>query len=126
MNRKGEPWYDDAAGPLVRPFAVTRGRTRSQRDDLNMITMVATTSYAFTVRLEPEEAEIIRLAQVPQSLAELSAKIRLPLAVTKILVGDLLDDGLLISRSPSPTTTGRNGRPEVSMMQAVLDGLRKI
>lgn len=126
MNRRGEPWYDDEAGPLVRPFAVTRGRTQSHRADLNMITLVMSTSHAFTVRLEPEEAELVWLAQVPQSIAELSAKLRLPLAVTKILAGDLLDDGFLIARSPSQTTPGGMARPDVRMMQAVLDGLRKI
>ncbi|HEV7625140.1 MAG TPA: DUF742 domain-containing protein [Streptomyces sp.] len=29
-------WFDDAAGPVVRPYAMTRGRTRSSSDELHL------------------------------------------------------------------------------------------
>lgn len=127
MNaRRGEPWFDEDAGPLVRPFAVTKGRTRTRyRTDLDMISLIVAAHDGVRLRLEPEKAELVRLAQVPLSVAELSANLRLPLAVTKVLIGDLIDEGYLISRSPSPSR-GSRGRPDVRMMQKVLDGLRKL
>lgn len=35
-------WFDDAAGPVVRPYAMTRGRTRSGSDEarLDLIALV--------------------------------------------------------------------------------------
>ena len=35
-------WFDDAAGPVVRPYAMTRGRTRSSSDEarLDLIALV--------------------------------------------------------------------------------------
>ncbi|GGO45743.1 hypothetical protein GCM10012287_14460 [Streptomyces daqingensis] len=37
-----DPWFDDAAGPVVRPYAMTRGRTRSSSDEarLDLIALV--------------------------------------------------------------------------------------
>jgi len=29
-------WFDDAAGPVVRPYAMTRGRTRSSSDEVRL------------------------------------------------------------------------------------------
>lgn len=125
MNaRRGEPWFDEDAGPLVRPFAVAKGRTRSRSGDLDMITLVVATHDGLGLRLEPEKAELVRLCQVPLSVAELSARLRLPLAVTKVLVGDLIEEGFVVSRSPSRSSRGE--RPDVRMMHKVLDGLRRL
>ncbi|MCK1797681.1 DUF742 domain-containing protein [Streptomyces sp. XM4193] len=36
-----ERWFDDAAGPVVRPYAMTRGRTRGASDEpLDLIALV--------------------------------------------------------------------------------------
>ncbi|MBW1602127.1 DUF742 domain-containing protein [Streptomyces sp. JJ66] len=36
-----DPWFDDAAGPVVRPYAMTRGRTRADtRLRLDLIALV--------------------------------------------------------------------------------------
>jgi Protein of unknown function (DUF742) len=39
----GALWYDDEAGPMVRPYTVTRGRTHSPRDlpDLDVIALIS-------------------------------------------------------------------------------------
>ena len=43
-------------------------------------------------RIEPEYTDIVALCANPQSVAEVAAAVKLPLAVTKILVGDLIGD----------------------------------
>jgi len=123
MSHGRESWYDDEAGPLVRPYAVTRGRTRSARLDLDMITLVVTSAYQ-TAAMDPEYVEILRICESPMSIAEISAKLGLPLAVIKILVADLIEEGHLIFRSPpSPMNTDT---PDLNILQAVLDGIRRL
>ncbi|MEU7633031.1 DUF742 domain-containing protein [Nocardia sp. NPDC049220] len=124
MTNPGEPWFDDAAGPLVRPYARTRGRTKGSGPELDMLTSVVADDSAPALRRnEPEYTEISRLCRVSQTVAEVSARLRLPLAVTKILVGDLIGDGQLIFRAPVPTEAGPD---DLNILRAVLDGIRKI
>ncbi|TQM33100.1 DUF742 domain-containing protein [Nocardia bhagyanarayanae] len=124
MTRRGEPWFDDAAGPLIRPYALTRGRTMGAGHDLDIVTVVVTASPAPTLRRpEPEYAEIVRLCRDPQSVAEVAANLKLPLAVTKILVGDLIGEGQLIFRAPVQPEAGPG---DLNILRAVLDGIRKL
>jgi hypothetical protein len=124
MTRQGEQWFDEAAGPLVRPYAVTRGRTIGAGHDLDMLTVVVTADRAPTLRRnEPEYAQIVRLCRTPQSVAEVAATVKLPLAVTKILVGDLIGEGHLIFRAPVQPEAGPG---DLNILRAVLDGIRKI
>ncbi|QIS04501.1 DUF742 domain-containing protein [Nocardia brasiliensis] len=124
MTQPREPWFDEAAGPLVRPYALTRGRTTGAGPELDMLTSVVADDAAGPLRrTEPEYADILRLCRVSQSVAEVSAQLRLPLAVTKILVGDLIGDGQLIFRAPVPTEAGPE---DLNILRAVLDGIRKI
>ncbi|MFC6012274.1 DUF742 domain-containing protein [Nocardia lasii] len=124
MTRLGDPWFDDAAGPLVRPYAVTRGRTMGAAHDLDMLTVVVAVHPAPTLRRpEPEYRMIAQLCKRPQSVAEVSAVLKLPLAVTKILVGDLIAEGHLIFRAP---VTADAGAGDLNVLRAVLDGIRKL
>jgi hypothetical protein len=124
MMTFGQPWYDDAAGPLVRPYAVTRGRTIGAGRELDMLTLVVTAVTTVPLRrTDREYSEILRLCHVPQSVAEVSAVLKLPLAVTKILIGDLISDGHLIFRAPARTDSGPG---DLSVLRAVLDGIRKL
>lgn len=125
MRDRGDPWYDEAAGRLVRPYAVTRGRTRSASPGLNMITLVVSVRTAAEVRiLEQEYLDILDACRYPLSIAEVSAKLHLPLAVTKILIADLIERGDLRFQSPSPSY--RNNRPDFPLLQKVLDGIRRL
>jgi hypothetical protein len=121
MNDGRESWYDDKAGPMVRPYAVTRGRTRSNRPDLNMITLVIA-RYSDTGGLDYEYAEVLRLCNQPLSVAEIGAKLNMPLAVAKILIGDLIEQGYLLFQAP-PTAVDE---PNMDILQAVLDGIRRL
>jgi hypothetical protein len=125
MTNPREPWFDDAAGPLIRPYAVTRGRTTSNWRDLDMITLVVAARWDTTLeRMGHEYAGVVRMCGRPVSIAEISSALSLPLAVTKILIGDLIEAGYLIFRAPpSPTATET---PNIKLLQAVLDGVRKL
>jgi hypothetical protein len=112
-------------GPLIRPFAVTRGRAGKDLHELDIITLVvAVRPEADVAALDREYGDILRMCQRrPLSVAEISAKMGLLLAAVKVLVSDLINSGHLIYRSPPPPTSGR---PDIELLQAVLDGVRKL
>lgn len=123
MNGDGLP-FDEDPGPLVRPFAVTRGRAGKDLHRLDLLTMVmAVRIGADTTGLDREYREILRLCQHQAlSVAELAAHMNLLLAAVKVLVSDLIDAGYLVFRSPRPAAE----RPDIKLLQAVLDGVRKL
>ncbi|MEU7577272.1 DUF742 domain-containing protein [Streptomyces sp. NPDC041068] len=114
------PWLDDAAGRLVRPYTVSNGRTRptSQLDLLSQVMATGSTPLGY---LGPEHAEALALCEAPVSVAEIAAQLKLPAVVTKVILSDLLDCGVLTTKAPdfyhNPT--------DRSLLEAVLDGLRR-
>jgi|SRR5699024_5638633 len=123
MTERGEQWFDDAAGSLARPYTVTGGRTRSANYPLDLITLVvAMSSPESPVGLESEHRRILWLCQQPLSVAEVGARMDLPLPVVKVLLSDLIEQQHLIFRS----STQRSEAPDQHLLQAVLDGIRKL
>ncbi|MBV9058967.1 MAG: DUF742 domain-containing protein [Pseudonocardiales bacterium] len=122
MKLENEFWFDEDAGPLVRPYAVARGRTRPTRHNLEMTTLVVAARTDGDVNVDREYAHILRMCQRPLSIAEVSATLNLPLVVVKVLLSDLIDWGLIIFRSPPRTSEV----PQMELLQAVLDGIRKL
>ncbi|HVW43451.1 MAG TPA: DUF742 domain-containing protein [Amycolatopsis sp.] len=124
MTTDDDSWFDDDAGPLVRPFAVTRGRAGADVHDLDLITLVvAVRPAANSADWDWEYGEILRMCQGrPLSIAEIAAKLDLLLAAVKVLVSDLIDSGHLIFRSPPAA----KARPDIKLLQAVLDGVRRL
>jgi hypothetical protein len=116
--------FEDDPGPLVRPFAVTRGRAGKDLHSLDILTLVmAARSEADITALDREYREILRLCQHQAlSVAEIAAHMNLLLAAVKVLVSDLIESGYLTYRSPEPAA----GCPDIKLLQAVLDGVRKL
>lgn len=118
-----EEWYDEAAGPLVRPYTITRGRTPDPEAELDLATQVmAIPSTRDTLGLTPEHQAVLKLCTRPFSVAELAVYIKVPIAVVKVLCSDLIERGNVIVRSPSQPEQA----PDYELLQAVLDGLEKL
>ncbi|MFD4577338.1 DUF742 domain-containing protein [Streptomyces sp. NPDC058417] len=121
-------WFDDEAGPVVRPYAMTRGRTTSAvQHRLDLIAVVVTEPHAGDPdddpRLSPEHVEIVDLCRdVPQSVAELAAALDLPVGVVRVLIGDLVDAHLVHVNRPVPPAE----LPDESILRDVIDGLRAL
>lgn len=117
-------WLDDEAGPVVRPYAVTRGRTRASRDGFELIAIIATaaTSTFAPPGTGPEHVAILELCVRPLSVAEVSARMRLPLGVIRVLLGDLQDYGLIVVRRPELDNRPHNER----LLKEVLNGLQAL
>jgi hypothetical protein len=96
----------------LRPFVITAGRVDGVDPDIGMETQVSASATAAPARLPPEKRAIVLLCSEPLSVAEISAKLRLHLGVTRILVGDLraaghLDVHVLDNDFPDPETIMR-------------------
>ncbi|QBI55075.1 DUF742 domain-containing protein [Streptomonospora litoralis] len=112
-----------SAGPLVRPYTMTGGRTRPAEAGLDMISIVVATREPLAPgSLEHEHAVILRLCERPVSVAELSAQLDLPMTVVKVLLGDLIAGGDVLARAPMPASDP----PHMNVLQAVLDGIRRL
>ncbi|MDK1475052.1 DUF742 domain-containing protein [Streptomyces sp. 549] len=111
--------------PLVRPYAMTGGRTRP-RYQLAIEALVHTTAGAAQLQGQlPEHQRICRLCYEIKSVAEISALLSIPLGVARILVADLAEAGLVAIHQPGGDETA-GGQPDVTLLERVLSGLRKL
>ena len=122
-DEQDDQWWDDAAGPVVRPFAVTGGRTRSAQSSLDIATqVVAAHALIDRIGLEPEHIAILDRCRTAVSVAELAAYVNLPLMVIKVLLSDLIERGDVLTGSSALDTE----TPDRPLLQAVLDGIRAL
>jgi hypothetical protein len=114
----------DDDGLRVRSYVLTGGRTRSGAD-LPLETMVRVTTLGTSAapRLALERKKIVNLATDPLSIAEISAHLSIPLGVARVLVGDMVEEGLLDSHKPA---VAAGERPDVALLERVLDGLQAL
>ncbi|MEU3599134.1 DUF742 domain-containing protein [Streptomyces sp. NPDC006798] len=128
--RHSRPPYhfvDAEAGPVVRPYAMTRGRTSStaQHHRLDLIALVVPEPVAGHPghHLSPEHVDIVERCELsPQSIAELAAGLDLPVGVIRVLVGDLVEDALVQVSRPVPPAE----LPDVNILREVINGLRAL
>ncbi|MEE6259196.1 DUF742 domain-containing protein [Plantactinospora sonchi] len=131
---EGEPEADLGPPPVaeppptgLRPFVLTAGRVAGVDPAISLETQVTARfdDNCWTVppvsRLPSELREIVALCAEPMSVAEISARLRLHLGVTKILVGDLRAAGHL---DVHLRDTENAHDPE--LIRRVIDGLRAI
>ncbi|MBV7251321.1 DUF742 domain-containing protein [Streptomyces albidoflavus] len=114
-----------ASNPLVRPYAMTGGRTRP-RYQLAIEALVHTTADAARMQGQlPEHQRICHLCHEIKSVAEISALLSIPLGVARILVADLAEAGLVAIHQPGGDENA-GGQPDVTLLERVLSGLRKL
>ncbi|MDI3314748.1 MAG: DUF742 domain-containing protein [Mycobacterium sp.] len=110
---------------LVRPYTLTAGRTTTSVE-LPLEAPVQTLQPAPTPRWPPEDirCEILQLCTDRPSIAELSARLDVPIGVARVLVGDLVTSGYL---RVQPTLTDRSTSDERrELIGRTLRGLRAL
>src|SRR4051812_8096711 len=123
-NPSGRPapdaWYDEKAGPIVRLYAMTGGRTGAGEHEFTMSTMIIRTGdRAVQADLSAEQAAVLRLCTAdPLSVAEIAAHLALPLGTARVLIADLRRAGLV---QPPPRLA--DGQLSEHMMRRLRDGL---
>jgi Protein of unknown function (DUF742) len=124
MTGPRKRWLDQEAGPVVRPYALTRGRTRPRGEAFDLIDVVSATGPPPTDRpwLGPEHWRILQACRRPVVVADVASDIDLPLAVVRVLLGDLHQEGLVTVLRPASDAP----ISDLSVMRNVLDGLKAL
>ena len=116
----------------VRPYSLTGGRTR-----FGHVLLVETFVAALEAPEErreltngslksvmPELRAIVELCRRMRTVAEISALLKMPLGVVRVLLSDLADQGKI--RVYGTGTAHGTGRPDRALLERVLSGLRRL
>ncbi len=114
----------DAERDFVRPFLVTGGRTRSAVSGLRLVTLVQTTNKMRT-GLRFEAARVAELCDQAISIAEISARLAIPAGTVKVVVGDLVESGHLMTHRT--IEGGDQGAPEdIQLISRLIAGVKRL
>jgi hypothetical protein len=117
----GEGWLDGDAARVVRPYAVTGGRT-SPRVELDLMSMIVATGSGTGSHLEPDHEHALSLCRQPASVAEIAARLRLPAVAAKVVLSDLAGWGAVRASVRVPAS----GPDSQLLLERVLDGLLRL
>jgi len=125
MPSNDERWLDAEAGPVVRPYALTQGRTRHTGEAFDLVATVTATGgrVADPGALAPEHVSVLQLARVPTTVVDIASDVDLPLGVVRILLADLRELGLVAIQAPVPARPQQIDR---NTLREVLYGLRAL
>ena len=126
MDLGDAKWVGRDAGPVVRPYALTGGRTEPATGEiLDLIAIVVALTGARTddlAGLSPEHRKILSLCGQPVTVADVASDTGLPLGVVRVLLADLLVQGrLTVVRQQQA-----GERPSADLLEEVLHGLRAL
>ncbi|WP_434441538.1 DUF742 domain-containing protein [Lentzea sp. E54] len=112
-----EPPAPSQDSSLIRPYARTGGRTTA-RHDLRLETLLSTDEERL-YHATNDQAAMMRLCLQPRSVAEISALMKIPLGVTRVLLSDLITLNLVAVHEPG-------AQPNMALLERVLSGLRRL
>jgi len=121
-----DSYEGDHRRSIVRPYVITGGRTRA-KVDLALETLIETTELGRAILsaalLHPEQRRVLDLCSHRlHSVAEISAHLRIPIGVTRVVVADLAQQQVITIHEPPPAT----GRQAIQLMERLIHGLRKL
>jgi hypothetical protein len=110
---------------LARPYMLTEGRTRPTVE-LALEALIQTTMDDWTGRHEQSSAlwSVANLCTQPRSVAEIAALLSVPVGVARVLVGDLVDEGLVSVHATLAADASWDERRD--LIERVLGGLRAL
>ncbi|MGW1883781.1 DUF742 domain-containing protein [Streptomyces sp. NPDC001970] len=120
-----EHWYEDETGSMVRPYTVTRGRTRPAAEhhiDL-MSQVTAVDGDRSEPRLDHARSSLLELVRRgARPVAEVAADADMPLTVVRVLLVDLVEAGLIRICAPP----AHRGPHDPSLLREIAARLREI
>ncbi len=120
-------WVNRNAGPVVRPYAVTGGRTEpAEGEVLDLITIIVDAGRgsvdADPIDFSPEHRRIVTLCRRPATVADVASDTALPLGVVRVLLADLIQSGRI--KVLPQRQAGQ--QPSTDLLREVLHGLRAL
>ncbi len=116
-------------GRLIRPYAMTGGRTGADQPYIALEALVAATPTGFRNRhqFRWEAARIIGLARKEIAIVEIAARLDVPIGVVRVVVADLAHRGAVqISEPPGDMPASLEGYSYTTLLQKVLDGIKSL
>jgi Protein of unknown function (DUF742) len=122
-------WIRRDPGPVVRPYAVTGGRTEPADGEVLDLVAVVVASDTNTgasddpIRQTPEHRKILRLCRRPVTVADIASDTGLPVGVVRVLLADLIhqETVTVLRNKPVPAQLPGN-----NVLKEILDGLRAL
>jgi Protein of unknown function (DUF742) len=118
-------WLDREAGPVVRPYLVTKGRTAPTAGAgiglIDVAVAVIDPLVPAGLRLGPEHRQLLARCRRPVTVVDLASDVDLPVGVVQVLLGDLSEYGIVrvLATPRGPVTNER-------LLREVLDGLQAL
>jgi hypothetical protein len=122
----GGKWRRRDSGPVVRPYAVTGGRTEpADVETLDLLTVVVASGEPAADdlgRLTPEHRKILGMCGQQVTVVDIAAETTLPVGVVRVLLADLILQGAItvMRKRPAGQRTGND------VLQEILNGLRAL
>jgi hypothetical protein len=115
----------ETGAAAVRPYAWTRGRTKSGLD-LAIEALVSTSQRAKDQMglLQVEHRAVAELCEQTRSVAEVAALLSIPLGVARVVLGDMA--GLNLVTVHQTASSSGDSAPDLALMERVLSGLRRL
>jgi len=121
-----DKWVDRNAGPVVRPYALTGGRTQPTIGTvLDLIAVLVASSWdkGFDdLALSPEHRRILGLCRAPVTVADVASTLALPVGVVRVLLADLIGEGRITVLAQRPA----GEQPSAALLKEVLHGLHAL
>jgi hypothetical protein len=119
----------DGSERVVRPYALTAGRTRPSGAAIDVLAVVSVAGGMLGLdrvteimsELGPEHSRVLRRCRSRASVADLATEFDLPLGVVRILLADLRERGLV--RIKQPVSAGLH---DAVLLKEVADALRRL
>jgi hypothetical protein len=120
-------WVGRDSGPVVRPYALTGGRTEpADGAVLDLITVIVDAGQGAApddpVGLSPEHRRLLGLCQQPATVADVASDTGLPIGVVRVLLADLIQQDRIRVLPQRPA----GKQPSTELLREVLHGLRAL
>ena len=125
MSAPRDRWLDREAGPVVRPYAVTKGRTMPASGAyvglIDVVAAVADPQLPADARLNREHRRVLSHCRQPITVVDLATDTDLPVGVIRVLLSDLREYGALrvVTIQRDAATTERLLRDVLSALMAL-------
>ena len=120
MTPPPEPEDEGYRPRLIRSYTLTAGRTAA-KIELAMEATLRLQAGAEAPMLSPSAAQVLEVCD-RRSVAEVSALTKMPIGVTRVLLGDLIEQGLVRIQATINDSTSTDERLE--LIERTLRGLR--